>query len=149
MWGLLKRYLKFAFSSLAGTLTDTLVLWLLSSFVFEKGYWGEYVLSPFVSFQCAVAVNYTISYFYVWKDRTRQRQNASPRKFFRLYALYDLSSSVVFLFRLGILVLIETFTGWDVVICNLGAMCFSGIVNFLINNMLIFGKKTLAPDPGK
>lgn len=149
MLKVLIRYAKFASTSVVGSIVDTLVLWLLSDMVFTKGYLGEYIISPIISFQCAVAVNYTISYFYVWKDRTRQRQNASPRKFFRLYALYDLSSSAVFMFRLGILVLIETFTGWDVVICNLGAMCFSGIVNFLINNMLIFGKKTLAPDPGK
>ena len=53
----------------------------------------------------------------------------------------NLSNSAVFLFRLGILLLIERFTGWDVVICNLVAMCFSGIINFAINNLLIFKKK--------
>ena len=120
---------------------DTLVLWLLSDLVFSKGYWGEYIISPLISFQCAVAVNYTISYFYVWNDRTRKRSDASVRRFFRLYGAYNLSSSVVFLFRLGVLLLIEKFTGWDVVICNLVAMCFSGIINFTINNLLIFKKK--------
>jgi putative flippase GtrA len=50
----------------------------------------------------------------------------------------------VFLFRLGVLLLIERFTGWDVVICNLAAMCFSGILNFAINNLLIFKKKNKA-----
>jgi putative flippase GtrA len=82
-----------------------------------------------------------ISYFYVWKDRTRKRSDASVRRFFRLYGAYNLSSSVVFLFRLGVLLLIEKFTGWDVVICNLVAMCFSGIINFAINNLVIFKKK--------
>ena len=88
-----------------------------------------------------MAVNYTISYFYVWKDRTRKRPDASARRFFKLYGAYNLSNSAVFLFRLGILLLIERFTGWDVVICNLVAMCFSGIINFAINNLLIFKKK--------
>lgn len=135
------RYAKFAGTSAFGSVVDTLVLWLLSDLVFSKGYWGEYIISPLISFQCAVAVNYTISYFYVWKDRTRKRSDASVRRFFRLYGAYNLSSSVVFLFRLGVLLLIEKFTGWDVVICNLVAMCFSGIINFAINNLVIFKKK--------
>ena len=141
---LLVRYAKFAGTSAVGSVVDTLVLWLLSDLVFTKGYWGEYIISPFISFQCAVAVNFTISYFYVWKDRTRKRPDASVRRFFRLFGGYNLSTSAVFLFRLGVLLLIERFTGWDVVICNLIAMCFSGIINFTINNLLIFKKKKIS-----
>ena len=69
MPGILIRYVKFLGTSIIGTSVDMLVLFILSDFVFEKGYWGEYVLSPVLSFQCAVLVNYTIFYFYVWKDR--------------------------------------------------------------------------------
>ena len=141
--GLLKRYVKFAGTSAVGSVVDTLVLWLLSDLVFTKGYWGEYIISPLISFQCAVAVNFTISYFYVWKDRTRKRPDASVRRFFRLFGGYNLSTSTVFLFRLAVLLLIERFTGWDVVICNLIAMCFSGIINFTVNNLLIFKKKKI------
>ena len=137
----LVRYAKFAGTSVVGSIVDTLVLWLLSDLIFTRGYWEEYIISPLISFQCAVAVNYMISYFYVWKDRTRKRSDASARRFFRLYGAYNLSSSVVFLFRLGALLLIERFFGWDVVICNLVAMCFTGIINFAINNRLIFKKK--------
>ena len=144
MPNLLIRYAKFAGTSAVGSVVDTLVLWLLSDLVFTKGYWGEYIISPFISFQCAVAVNFTISYFYVWKDRTRKRPDASVRRFFRLFGGYNLSTSAVFLFRLGVLLLIESFTGWDVVICNLIAMCFSGIINFIINNLLIFKKKKIS-----
>ena len=141
MLRLLVRYIKFAGTSVIGTLVDTLVLWLISDFIFTGGYWGEYVISPAISFQCALAVNFTISYFYVWKDRTRKRPDASVRRFFKLYAVYVLSGSAVFLLRLGALLLIERFTGWDVVLCNLIAMVFSGIINFTIDNLLIFGKK--------
>ena len=144
MPNLLIRYAKFAGTSAVGSVVDTLVLWLLSDLVFTKGYWGEYIISPLISFQCAVAVNFTISYFYVWKDRTRKRPDASVRRFFKLFGAYDISASVVFLFRLGVLLLIERFTGWDVVICNLIAMCFSGIINFTINNLLIFKKNKIS-----
>lgn len=135
------RYAKYAGTSAIGAIVDTFVLWLLSDLVFTKGYRGEYIISPLISFQFAVAVNYVVSYFYVWKDRTVNRTDASVRRFIKLYVTYNLSSSLVFLFRLGVLLLIERFTGWDVVICNLGAMCFSGIINFAINNIMIFKNK--------
>lgn len=135
------RYAKFAGTSLIGSVVDTLVLWLMSDLVFTRGYWGEYIISPVISFQCAVAVNFTISYFYVWKDRTRKRKDVSIRRFLKLYTIYNLSGSAVFLLRLGALLIIERFTGWDVIICNLTAMCFSGIVNFTINNLVIFTKR--------
>ena len=142
MWAIVVRYLKFAGSSIAGTVTDTLVLWLLSSFVFGEGYWGEYVVSPAISFQCAVAVNYTIAYFYVWKDRIRARSDAGAARFFRLYLAFNLSNTGVFIFRLGVLLLIERFTGWNVVFCNFAAMFFSGLLNFMIENVIIFRNKT-------
>jgi putative flippase GtrA len=141
MLRILVRYIKFAGTSVIGTLVDTLVLWILSDFVFTKGYLREYIISPAISFQCAVAVNFTISYFYVWRDRTRKSPDASIRRFFKLYVAYNLSGSAVFLLRLGTLLVIETFTGWDVVACNLIAMCCSGGINFIINNLLIFKQK--------
>ena len=135
------RFAKFVSTSFVGTLADMLVLWLLSDLVFTRGYWGEYVISPAISFQCAVAVNYTLSYFYIWKDRTLGRPDASLKRFLKLYLAYNLSGTAVFLLRLGILLLIERFTGWDVLLCNIVAMCFSGILNFAIDGKLIFRKK--------
>ena len=135
MWRTLVRFLKYSGTSLAGTLVDTLVLWILSDLVFTKGYWGEYVVSPAISFQCAVITNFLISYFYVWKDRKKTR---NPLLTF-LY--YDMSCTAVFLLRLGFLLLVERIFGWDVVICNLVAMCVTGIINFIMNNQVIFRKR--------
>ncbi|MBQ3250070.1 MAG: GtrA family protein [Bacteroidales bacterium] len=135
MWRTLVRFLKYSGTSLVGTLVDTLVLWILSDLVFTKGYWGEYVVSPAISFQCAVITNFLISYFYVWKDRKKTR---NP---FLTFLYYDLSCTAVFLLRLGFLLLVERIFGWDVVICNLVAMCVTGIVNFVMNNQVIFRKR--------
>lgn len=133
------RYVKFLGTSLVGTIVDTLVLWILSDHIFSDGYWKEYVFSPILSFQAAVLVNYIISYSYVWKDRIL---NTSGRKtFLKLYLAYNASCSTVFLFRLGAINLIGRFTGWDVVLCNILAMCVSGIINFLITNNVIFRKR--------
>lgn len=139
MFRLLVRYVKFLGTSIVGTMVDMLVLWIFSDFVFKEGYWGEYVFSPIISFQCAVSVNFLISYFYVWRDR--RVSDSGIRRFVKLYLAYDLTGSAVFLLRLGILLLIERFTGWDVLLCNIIAMCFSGLLNFTISNLLIFRKK--------
>ena len=141
MLKLIERYLKFISTSAIGTLVDTLVLWILSDFVFKDGYWKVFIISPIISFQCAVAVNFALSYFYIWRDRTREWTDAHKPRPIRLFLAYDLTSSAVFLLRLGAMLLIEKFTGWDVVICNLLAMCVSGILNFTIENLLIFRKK--------
>lgn len=135
MWRTLVRFLKYSGTSIVGTLVDTFVLWILSDLVFTKGYWGEYVVSPAISFQCAVITNFLISYFYVWKDRKKTR---NP---FLTFLYYDLSCTAVFLLRLGFLLLVERIFGWDVVICNLVAMCVTGIINFVMNNQVIFRKR--------
>lgn len=132
----LLRYIRFLGASAAGTAVDMLLLWILSDFVFKKGYWGEYILSPLISFQCAVVVNYTVFYFYVWKDRVASFR--SVQFFLRRYLRYNLSCSSVFLLRYGIILLIGKLTSWDVVICSLLAMCVSGIVNFILTNNLVF-----------
>ena len=139
MLPVLVRYVKFLGTSIIGTCVDMLVLWLLSDFVFGKGYWGEYLLSPVLSFQCAVIVNFTLFYFYVWKD------NVAPKRsvgfFFRRYIAYNLSCSGVFMLRFCAMLLIERFTGWDVLICSLAAMCVSGIINFLLADNVVFRKR--------
>lgn len=139
MLPVLVRYIKFMGTGLVGTVVDTIVLWILSDFAFTRGYWGEYIVSPALSFQAAVLVNYSISYFYIWRDRVAGTDGV--RTFLRLYLRYNLSCTTVFLLRLGAILLIERFTGWDVVICNLMAMCISGLANFLLTNNIVFRKR--------
>lgn len=142
MWKLLLRYFKFMGSGLIGTVVDMSVLWILSDFVFN-GYAGVYIISPAIAFQLALAVNYLISYYYVWKDRTGDASRIQRRRFFKLFLAYNLAGSAVFLLRLGALLLIERLTGWDVILCNMIGMCVSGVMNFIINNQLIFRKKAV------
>ena len=133
------RYLRFAASTLAGTAVDMVVLWVCSHYLFKGHYWSEYLLSPFISFECAVLVNFALAYFAVWKDRISAH---TLRSFFRHYAGYNISCTGTFLFKMGTLLLIERFSGgWDVLICNILALCFSGILNFVLNEMLVFKRK--------
>lgn len=139
MLPVLARNIKYLGTSIIGTAVDMLVLWILSDFVFSNGYGGEYLLSPVISFQCAVLVNYTVFYFYVWKDRVASLRSVSF--FFRRYLRYNVSCLSVFLIRYCIMLLIGKFTGWDVVVCSILAMCISGIINFLLTDNVVFRKR--------
>lgn len=131
---LAKRFPKFVGINAIGTIIDTAVLWLFSHFVFD-GYVGEYVISPVISFECAVMSNYLFSYFGVWRERR------SAGSFVLKYIMYNISSSLVFTMKLGVILLLERLFGWNVVICNLTALCLSGLINFSLSEWVIFRKK--------
>ena len=140
---LLKRFVGYFGVSLLGTAVDTAVLWVCSHLLFSGSYFGRNVLSPTISFECAVFVNFCNSYFFVWKDRISKR---STRSFFRHYAAYNASCTGTFLLKMGLLQLIVLISGLDVVWCNLIALCFSGLVNFTMNEKVIFRKKKIRFD---
>lgn len=134
---LLRRFPKFVGANAIGTLVDTAVLWVFSHFVFES-YVGEYIISPIISFECAVFSNFMFCFFFVWRDRRYRNQR---KAFIHKYIVYNISSSAVFLLKMGILLIIEAISGWDVVICNLSALCISGLINFSLGEWVIFRKK--------
>lgn len=134
---ILKKFPKFIGANAMGTVVDTAVLWVFSTFVFSS-YVGDYIVSPVISFECAVFTNYLCSYYFIWRDRV---ECCSPKAFFKRYFFYNLSSSVVFLLKMGILLLIELIFGWNVVVCNLAALCISGLINFSMGEWVIFRQK--------
>ena len=131
---IIKKFPKFALSGGLGTVVDTAVLWLLSHFVFRK-YAGDYLIAPVISFECAVFTNYCTAFFFVWRDRVSQR---TLRRFFGKYIYYNLSASGAFLIKMCFLLLLERLFAWGVVICNLAALCISGLINFSMNEWVIF-----------
>ena len=134
----LYRLIKFTASTLAGTVVDLVVLWIFKQFVFKDWYYGEYMISPAISFCFAVFTNYTLAYFVVWKDRISQR---SIRSFFRHFAGYGLSCIGGFLIKLCFLLVIERIFHWDVLICSVLAQILSGGFNFVLNEWVVFGNK--------
>ena len=136
---ILKRLLKYLCTTLLGTATDTLVLWIFSHYVFAE-YVGQVIISPMISFECAVMVNFTTAFFFVWKERIPSK---TKRTFFGHLWKYNLSCLTAFAVKMLLLVGIEKLTDWDVVICNLLALCLSGLVNFTINEKVVFKKKNI------
>ena len=131
------RLAEFSASSLLGTLVDTLVLWLCSHF-WLTSYVGEYIISPVISFECAVFTNFVMAYRVIWRDRVTKRGSKS---FLTRFVAYNLSCFGVFIFKMGFLLLIQKILHWDVVWCNLLALCLTGGINFLINERIIFRKR--------
>ncbi len=134
---ILNRFPKFVGGNLLGTLVDTVVLWLFSHFVFRR-YVGQVIISPVISFECAVFTNYVVSYYITWKDRIIHK---SMRGFFKRYAAYNGSCTGGFVIKMGFLMLIQYLSKWDVVWCNLLALLVSGTFNFIMDEFVIFRKK--------
>lgn len=132
------RMLKYTLTTLLGTGTDCLVLWFFSHQVFSS-YVGQVIVSPMISFECAVMVNFLTAYFYVWRERI---DRTVDRCFIRHFWKYNLTCISAFLVKMVLLVLVEKAFQIDVVLCNLIALTLSGLVNFCIQNNLVFRKKT-------
>ncbi len=131
------RVPKFVLVNALGTVVDTAVLWSLSEHVFHS-YVGTYMLSPLISFEFAVFSNFCCSFFFIWKDRVEMD---GIRLFFKKYLFYNLSCSMTFLLKMGFLLMFELLFGWNVVICNLAALCISGIINFSMGEWVVFRKR--------
>lgn len=136
--GVLVRFVKQTLFSLLGTGTDTLVLWLFSHYILT-GYAGQYIISPIISFECANIVNFFICSRWVWGERTR---DYSGFTLFKRFIGFNLSYTGSFLLKLGLIQLIKHLFDWDVVWCNLIALMIAGIVNFIMNEKVIFRGKT-------
>ena len=134
---ILHRFPKFVAGNLLGTFVDTLVLWVFSHFVFHN-YVGKVIISPIISFEFAVFTNFNVSYFLTWKDRISHH---SGKSYIMRYGVYNASCTGGFLIKMGLLLLIQALTKWDVVICNLLALCVSGTYNFMMNELVIFKKR--------
>ncbi len=140
---LAKRFAEFSASSLLGTAVDTVVLWVFSKWVFST-YAGQYLISPAISFECAALTNFVVAYFLIWKDRISVR---TRRSFLRHFAGYNVSCLGAFLVKMFFLLLIQKLFSWNVVWCNLLALCVSGGLNFMLSEKVVFRKKKALPPP--
>lgn len=136
------KYLQFVISRALGTGVDTLVLWLLSHHIFGGEYWTTYILSPVISFECAVMSNFLCSYFWIWRERISQH---SKRSFWRHFAGFNLSSFAGFVVKMCFLLLFERIFGWGVIVCNLVALCISGVLGFFLSESVVFRKSKPHP----
>ncbi len=137
------NYLKFLISRIVGTLVDTVVLWMLSSYVFTS-YVGIYLVAPTISFEFAVVSNFLFSYIWIWRRRISVK---SIKTFFTRFIAFNLTAVIGFVIKMSLLLLFERLFGWNVVYCNIVALLISGIINFILAEFVVFKKKPVIIEP--
>lgn len=132
----LLRFIKFALSSLVGGTVDMVLVWLLTSYVFD-GYLGDVIITPIVSFESSVIVGFTFCWCFVWNDRVSRKGSKS---FLKHLAAYNASNIGIFGLRMMLVVLIESIFSCNLVIINLISRILAGLLNFVISDKVIFRK---------
>lgn len=130
----MKRFLKFVATSLVGGTVDMVLVWLLSGYVFS-GYWGEVVVTPMISFECSVIIGFIFCRLFIWNDRVDKGDRLS---FCKSLGAFNLSNIGVFALRIVLVMLLERVIADNLLICNLIARMFAGLLNFIISDRLIF-----------
>ena len=144
---ILKKFVMFSVTSMAGTVVDLGLHWVLSHFAFDDSYWGSFWIAPTISFEVATLTNFFIAYFLVWKERVSKP--GSMRSLFRHLLAYNATCVggyiIKFIAMQGfhfLFVSLNWLQDWSVepVLCNLLGLCFSGCFNFVMNEFVIFNK---------
>ena len=139
---MLKRFIKFTIRGMVGTVVDTAVLWFLTTYAFHT-YFAKYILAPSISFEVGILVGYVIIYFWIWNHRVLN----NFKDFFRRIPKYNIAVLFSFAVKLALLNVIKQVFHFDVIICNLIALFFSGFINFFANEKIVFKeKKTVVED---
>lgn len=138
----LLRFIKFALSSLGGGTVDMVLVWLLTSYVFD-GYLGDVIITPIVSFESSVIVGFTFCWCFVWNDRVSRK---GSRSFLKHLAAYNASNIGIFGLRMMLVVLIESIFSCNLVIINLISRILAGLLNFVISDKVIFRKVSCSSD---
>jgi putative flippase GtrA len=133
---MLRNFIKFAIRGIIGAVVDTSVLWILTTLFFHS-YFTKYVLSPAISYELGIIVTYIICYFWIWNHRVHNKKS----DFLKLFLHYNFALLISLIVKIGLLTVIHEIFHFHIVICNVLALCFSGIVSFFVSEKYIFIKR--------
>ena len=136
-----RNFIKFSIRGVVGAIVDTSVLWILTTFFFHS-YFTKYVLSPAISYELGIAVTYIICYFWIWNHRVHNEKS----DFLKLFLHYNFALLIFLVIKIGLLALINDLFHFHIVVCNVLALCISGIVSFFASEKFIFKKRILNND---
>lgn len=144
---ILKKFIVYSLTSVAGTIVDLGLHWLLSEYAFDGSYWGSFWIAPTISFELATLTNFFIAYYWVWKERVSKP--GSLRSLVRHCIAYNATCVGGYIIKLAAMQgfhFLFVSQGWfqdlsvEPVLCNLLGLCFSGCFNFVMNEFVIFNK---------
>lgn len=137
--------LRFAFFTLTrtlGTVVDCGVVWLLADFVFED-YFLVNVLSPTISFEMAVFVNFLTGTYWVFNNRI---DNGPKSSVVKRFLKFNLSAILGYVVKLGVLNILVASLGWHTALCNFLALMVAGLLNYLLADKWVFKKNKQTTD---
>ncbi|MGQ9720646.1 MAG: GtrA family protein [Candidatus Jordarchaeum sp.] len=114
-----------------GYMVDNLVFFMLSRYISSLVFLT--FLVPFFSYELAMFNNYTLSYYWVWKDR-----RSKDVRFIKKLIYYNITTFVPFIFRMVIFVHLFRVFGIEGIIANMIAVLFGVIFNFFVCEKYIF-----------
>ena len=132
----LRRLVIFMLCSTSGTIVELVVVWLCSTFLFHN-YVGQYVVSSIIAFECAVVVDFVFYSRILWRKRSK---GIGFRSYLVRLLKFNLSALGVYLLRLALIQAMGLAWHLHVVWCEMISMCFSGTLNYIISENLIFKK---------
>ena len=144
---IIHKFIVFSLTSVACTVVDLGLHWILSKFAFEGSYWGSFWIAPTISFEVATLTNFFIAYYWVWKERVSKP--GSLRSLVRHCIAYNATCVGGYLIKLAAMQgfhFLCVSQGWfqelsvEPVLCNMLGLCFSGCFNFVMNEFVIFNK---------
>jgi len=144
---ILGKFIMFALTSVAGTIVDLGLHWVLSRYAFEGSYWGSFWIAPTISFELATMTNFFIAYYLVWKERVSKP--GSMRSLVRHFVAYNATCVGGYIIKLAAMQgfhFLFVSLGWfqdvsyEPVLCNFLGLSFSGCFNFVMNEFVIFNK---------
>ena len=143
---ILQKLLMFSLTSVAGTIVDLGLHWVLCNYSFRGNYWGSYWIAPTISFEVATITNFFIAYFLVWKERVSERSLRSVVRHFLAYNLTGVGAYLLKLVAMQGMHWLFYSLDWmqdstmEPVLCNFLGLFFSGGFNFFMNEFVIFNK---------
>ena len=130
------NFIKFVIRGVVGAIIDTSVLWILTTYFFNS-YFTKYVLSPAISSEVGIVLTYIICYFWIWK----QNVNNNKSDFLKRFLLYNLALLISIFLKIGFLDLINKLFNFHIIVCDILALCASGIFSFFASEKFIFVKR--------
>ena len=131
-----RNFIKFSIRGIVGAIVDTSVLWILTTLFFHS-YFTKYLLSPAISYELGIAITYIICYFWIWNHRVHNNKS----DFLKVFLKYNFALLLFLVIKLGLLTLIYELFHFHIIICNVLALCFSGIFSFFASEKFIFIKR--------
>lgn len=122
----LRKLVRYAFSTIGGISAETLLLWVLAHYVWRDWEVGISIIAPTLSFELCLLVNYCTAKYLVWRDRKSSLWR------------FHISNISVFIVKMMFLVALRYFSGVDIVLCNIAAMGVAGLINFVLNDRIVF-----------